>query len=59
MSLYVFECECGKQVKGESEMVCPHCKANLVLDIEHRTQGFIAPKWAKDAAEAVRELRRQ
>jgi len=53
MSVYVFICECGKQVKGESETVCPHCKAKLVVDIEHRTQGYVAPMWAKYAAGAV------
>lgn len=52
MSLYVFSCKCGKEVRGDQGAKCPHCGTLLFSEPQIP---FTPPRWASDAARAIQE----
>lgn len=55
MSLYVFTCRCGKEVRGDQGAKCPGC-GTLLYSQPQVT--LTPPKWAIDAARAVEESKK-
>jgi len=55
VSLYVFTCECGREVRGKQGVICPDC--HRVLTSEPQVP-FTPPKWASDAARAIQESKK-